>query len=85
MALTTKTIPIGNDWTLVTNDVSAMVFNDIMEVFITHSTTPPASTDQGYKVAPGTPYKNCSTNISVYAKMLPSSVGIKSVSLIGEA
>jgi hypothetical protein len=58
MALTTSTVLIGTDWTLVTDRVAAMVFNDRMEVFVSNSHVAPLETDQGFMVEAGTSYTN---------------------------
>lgn len=81
MALTTTTVLVQSTWTLVSSEVSAMVFNDAMEVFITHGGMP-AVTDQGFMVEAGTDYRNCSPNINIYARSKEGGTGVESVRIV---
>ena len=70
MAYSTSTKIIGTDWTLVTNKVAMLQFNDDMYIAITDGTLP--SEQVGFYMVTHEKYINSLAGISVYAKSMPN-------------
>lgn len=79
MHLAGRTVIVGEDWTLVTNVVSVLQFNDIMEVTINNGGVP---TTDGMTVAIGETYTNGAEGLHVWAKKLVGGSGVESIRVL---
>ena len=77
MAMMTKTVLVGTDWTAVTNKVALLQFNDEMMMSLGTAVAP---TDPvGFAMARGEKYVNTSDGIVVWAKSKAGGTGTESV------
>lgn len=77
MAYITKTVPITANWTLVTNKVALLQFNDKMHMVITSGAAPSESV--GFVMSALEKYVNTTDGLSIWAKALAGGSGNESV------
>jgi hypothetical protein len=77
MAYEMKTVAVGTDWTLITDKVALLQFNDEIEMALTSGLTP---TDTiGITMDAKEKYINSAAGVSVWAKAKRGGTGVESV------
>lgn len=76
--MTTRTVALSTDgWTLITNKIALLQFNDEMDMALTDGTVP--SEVAGFNMARGEKYVNSTDGIAVFAKRKAGRTSIESV------
>lgn len=82
MGYATKTVNIGNEWTLVTAKPALIQFNDIMHMALTDGDVPAESA--GFKMMKDEKYVNTTTGVNVWAKSMRGGSNVESVRVAEE-
>ena len=77
MAMTTKTVMIGSEWTAVTNKVALLQFNDDMTMALGTATAP--NDPVGFSMSRNEKYVNAADGIVIWAKAKAGGTGTESV------
>ena len=77
MAMTTKTVMIGNEWTVVTNKVALLQFNDDMTMALGTAAAP--SDPVGFSMSRNEKYVNAADGVVIWAKAKGGGTGTESV------
>ena len=77
MAMTTKTVMIGSEWTVVTNKVALLQFNDDMTMAL--GTTVAPSDPVGFSMSRNEKYVNATDVVVIWAKAKAGGTGTESV------
>lgn len=77
MGLSTKTVQVESEWTMVTNKVALLQFNDDMFVILNGSSTPPNKV--GTLVKKDETYTNAVPGLYVWAKSKLDGSNIESI------
>ena len=77
MAMTTKTVMIGSEWTVVTNKVALLQFNDDMTMALGTAVAP--SDPVGFSMSRNEKYVNAADGIVIWAKAKSGGTGTESV------
>ena len=80
MAYTDKVVLVGSDWTLITDKLALIQFNDEMEMYVNEGDTPTATT--GFLMEVNEKYINSMAGVCVWAKSKQGGTNVESVRVV---